>query len=490
MVVAALARQPKNAPYTVPSAWIAGRMEGPSWPLDAPVVARTSTRTGPKPAGGGAAAAFCDSSMVAVLPVVENTLKSLLPMKTRSTLEPGPVGTVLASTQGWSSPARSTSTVIRPGRLKLALRRMFRWLLSVRRIPAYSTPDVPPKRRVVSPVLLPPGSTTFRFQVWPPSTEMKIGALPELIGSRVKAEAAMCCGSAGSTATLHSLSRPVSPLSEFGIMLTSSMDILVAPPSADLPEQPLNPGSRLHGMDIQRVKCGQADHPVSGKALLVLVALEDEGGVHSRRELRGVDPELIGAVREEHSKPLACGLALVGGADLHGGLPPVGAVLAGGARLFALQRMGLQDPAGDDEVGPAQPLRHPVIICLPVRLPDQAAHVGRCGIPLVTGLGARQLEPADFDHGQAVAVDPGAGEEHELLSRRDGVTLGRDQRDLLAGQAAEGGRGLQDAVHPDHRAAGVGRHGRHRRGVLTLDGPVEYQARLRGPLLNRRPVNA
>ena len=146
-------------------------------------------------------------------------------MKTRSTLEPGPVGTVLASTQGWSSPARSISTAIKPGRLKSALRRMFRWLLSVRRIPAYSTPEVSPKRRVVSPVLLPPGSITFKFQVLPPSTEMKIGALPEFMGSRVKAEAATCWGSAGSTATLHSLSRPVSALSDFGIMLTSSRDI-------------------------------------------------------------------------------------------------------------------------------------------------------------------------------------------------------------------------------------------------------------------------
>src|SRR5215471_17604253 len=79
--------------------------------------------------------------------------------------------------------------------------------------------DVVAKRNVVSPVRLPPGRTTFSVQVLPPSVETKMGPVPELAGSGVKAEAAICSGLAGLTETFGSLSRLVSPLSEFGIIL-------------------------------------------------------------------------------------------------------------------------------------------------------------------------------------------------------------------------------------------------------------------------------
>src|SRR4249919_917402 len=96
---------------------------------------------------------------------------------------------------------------------------MFMFELSKRRMPAYRTLDVVAKRSVVSPVRLPPGRTTFSVQLLPPSVETKIGPVPELAGSGVNADAAICSGLAGLTETLGSLSRLVSPLSEFGIML-------------------------------------------------------------------------------------------------------------------------------------------------------------------------------------------------------------------------------------------------------------------------------
>src|ERR1041385_2953413 len=92
---------------------------------------------------------------------------------------------------------------------------------SLLRIPPYRTPEVPPNRIEVSPVLFPPGNTTLSIQVLPPSVETNIGQLPELLGSGVKADAAICIGFAGFTATLGSLSRCVSALTEFGIMFTT-----------------------------------------------------------------------------------------------------------------------------------------------------------------------------------------------------------------------------------------------------------------------------
>jgi hypothetical protein len=89
--------------------------------------------------------------------------------------------------------------------------------------------DVLAKRRVVSLVLFPPGRTTFNVQVLPPFVETKIGAFPELSGSGVNAEAAICNGFDGLGETFGSLSRAVSPLIELGIILITAIGMALAP---------------------------------------------------------------------------------------------------------------------------------------------------------------------------------------------------------------------------------------------------------------------
>src|SRR5712691_11183208 len=145
-------------------------------------------------------------------------------------------GAVVASTQGWSSGVRSTSTVIRPGPAKFALRRMFiRPLLSPRRTPAYRTPELPPNRTEMSLVpklTVPPGMTEFSCQVVPPSVEKKY--CPVVTGtavSGVNAEMTICRGFAGSTAMLGSESKLVSPLLFCGMMLITRSGIASPYPS-------------------------------------------------------------------------------------------------------------------------------------------------------------------------------------------------------------------------------------------------------------------
>src|SRR5437868_5595832 len=127
--------------------------DGPSWlppgpaggPGSAALARVSSLAVVVNPAGGAAVAASREMSTDAVCPFGRWEV-SLLDTYTRSVPEE-----VAASTHGWSSEVRSTSTVIRPGPLKFALRRMFsRRLLSPRRTPAYSTPELPPKRTEMS----------------------------------------------------------------------------------------------------------------------------------------------------------------------------------------------------------------------------------------------------------------------------------------------------------------------------------------------------
>src|SRR5919204_5941803 len=65
------------------------------------------------------------------------------------------------------------------------------------------------------------GTMALSCQVFPPSLEMKIGALAPPSGSGVNAEAAMNCGLLGLTARFGSLSWFVSPLIDLGIRLTT-----------------------------------------------------------------------------------------------------------------------------------------------------------------------------------------------------------------------------------------------------------------------------
>ena len=80
---------------------------------------------------------------------------------------------------------------------------------------------MPENRSEMSPVMLPPGTHTLSAQVFPPSVETKIGALPDPAGSGVNADSAIWRGLAGLALTLASLSWRVSSLSVFGMTLTT-----------------------------------------------------------------------------------------------------------------------------------------------------------------------------------------------------------------------------------------------------------------------------
>jgi hypothetical protein len=66
-----------------------------------------------------------------------------------------------------------------------------------------------------------PGTIALSAQVRPPSFETKTGAKGPPVGLGVKAVATICSGLFGFTARLGSLSWFVSPLTDFGIMLTT-----------------------------------------------------------------------------------------------------------------------------------------------------------------------------------------------------------------------------------------------------------------------------
>jgi hypothetical protein len=91
-------------------------------------------------------------------------------------------------------------------------------------MPAYRLLDFGPNATVMSAVMSPPGTIALRVHVCPPSVETNTGASVELgpIGFGVNAVATSCCGLFGLTASIGSLSCSLSPLSEFGMMLTSN----------------------------------------------------------------------------------------------------------------------------------------------------------------------------------------------------------------------------------------------------------------------------
>src|SRR5262249_33507432 len=110
----------------------------------------------------------------------------------------------------------------------------------------------------------------------------------------------------------------------------------------DLPHT-FKPADRLY---IQRVNQGVK---LLSAWPLHFISVLNEDSRFARFELRGLRPEIIKAVGEEHGDGLACVLAFLYRLNLDFGFPPLRIMLAHGTALGKFGRTGLEDLADQDQ---------------------------------------------------------------------------------------------------------------------------------------------